>query len=174
MRPFVLAALLALAVPITAHAATSPAPDQGHAHVYLGHVDDTGRFDAPTFAGLPVIKSCNEATSDVRLAAPVSITAREGVRLRSAASPHADTVGRLASGARVRLLAVHNSFGYVWGEIDTGGAKVLATRTRSYAIDGFTGRSGTGPTPRGATRDVPSILQGERDGSAAIGVRLRC
>ncbi len=173
MRSFVLAALLALAIPITASAAATP-PDQGNAHVYLGHVDDAGRFAAPTFAGLPVIKSCNEATSETRLAVPMVIVARAGVKLHSSASPHANTVGRLASGARVRLLSVHNSFGFVWGEIDIGGAKVLAMRLRAYAIDGFTGRSGTGPTPRSATGDLSSSLQGARDGMAAMGVRLRC
>lgn len=165
------ALLLALLLPLAASAATAP-PDTT-AHVYLGHVNDAGRFDAPTFANVPVIKSSLEATTDVHLDVPVMITAREGVRLHSAASPHADTVGRLASGARVRLLAVHNSFGYVWGEIDTGGAKVLATRPRAYSIDGFTGRSGTGPTPAGDT--TRNLASSSHNGSAAgLGVRRLC
>ncbi len=170
MRSLLLAALIALAVPITANADT--VADRGRIHVYLGHIDDAGRFAAPTFDHVPAIKSSLEATTDVRLSVPVTITAREGVRLRNAASPHADTVGRLASGARVRLLAVHNSFGYVWGEIDTGGAKVLAMRPRAYAIDGFAGRSGAAPSP--ATSLADGINRPNVCALPRLGVRLTC
>lgn len=141
MKTFLLAAALALASSAPAIAA----PDNPHAHVYLGHVEDTGRFAEPKFDGLPILKVSNERTTDVAFPHRITIVAREGLTLRTSASPHAGATGRLPRGSKVELVAVHCSFGFAWGEVDTVGTIVLAEETRSYARNGFTGRSGTRP-----------------------------
>jgi len=146
--PGLVIAALALALSVAPAHASPPAT----AHVYLGQLGDNGRLVEPKFDGVPVIKVGLEQTANVQLFAPAAIVAKEGMKVRSAASASAPALGRLASGSRVRLLSVHASFGYVWGEVDLSGAKVLAVlprRPEAYASNGFTGRSGTSPSRAG-------------------------
>ncbi len=121
--------LIAIALALASSAATAAAPDKAHAFVYLGHVGDDGKLDAPKFSGVPVLKISNEKTSDVRFDKPHTIVAVDGMRLHATPRPTATPLGRLPKGTKVQLLAVHASFGYVWGEVDVSKSKVLALDT---------------------------------------------
>lgn len=142
-------AVLALALASSAAPAAAAPPAGDRAFVYLGQLGAGGSVEPAKFTGLPRLKVSAEQTVDVPLAKLHAIVAVEGMRLRTAASPTAPTAGRLPRGARVKLLSVHASFGFLWGEVDTAGAKVLALEAKGPARDGFTGRSGYGPSRGG-------------------------
>lgn len=173
MRLLLLAIALALVsslAPSIANADT--APDKGHAHVYLGAVDQNGAWKAPHFGNLPAVEFA--ACADLKLQDAIPIVARHGAKLRSLAAPDAEVVGRLPSGSKVKLLALHQSYGHVWGEVDTSGTRVLAMNLRSYAIDGFTGRSGTRPSTTGADGLLASNPRNQSDPASAPRQRRRC
>lgn len=112
MKGFLLFASVLVAAPLPAHAAPTDTP---HAYAYLGHVTAAGAWEGERFDELPSIAYADRDAMEFR--AGVSIVAREGVKLHAAASPKAAEVGRHKSGTVFRLIAVHETYGYVWGEV---------------------------------------------------------
>lgn len=141
MRSILLAVSLALGLPAYASAPNDKATSH---YVYVGKAGDDGKIDNPNFTGLPTLKMNLEATTDTKPDKDVTITCRQGVTIRADHSKAAATLGRLPIGEKVKLLGLWVSYGYVWAEINTDGAKVLAF-FMGKPIDTFA-RPGTDPS----------------------------
>lgn len=127
--------------------ADNPTTETKTGYVYLGRLGDDGKLIKAAFDHVPVLKVSLEKSEEVRLKDEVTITCLDsGSNLRATHSPTSEVIGRLPSGSKVKLKSVYVSFSYVWGKVDASLAKVLHVSVSSPAVDGFTGRSGFGPS----------------------------
>jgi len=158
MKTLLIALALALASPASAAAPTAqhaagPAATLGHGWVYLGRLGADGRISFATLNGAPSsMKASVEGTTTRKLDKPLKVQTMEGLRLRGSPSPTAEALGRIPRGATVRMVGLYANYGFVWAELDTSGARVITARLMSPAVDGFTGRSGYGPSTASTTR----------------------
>jgi hypothetical protein len=160
IRSFLLG--IALLVCPAAHA-TAPPPDPSptEGYAYLGQIDASGAWVEQHFVGVPDIAP---RASETALRVPADVQVRTGVKLMS--HRHGEPIGRLRRGAHVQLFSIRVSGSgdawYAWGRVSAQPAALAlspyadrshaptmrapALAVRSHTRDGFTGRSGSGPT----------------------------
>jgi hypothetical protein len=146
-------ALATLLMFLAPREATADDQAPGHAHVYLGQIDQGGTWLGRRFEQLPSVTYAEQAQIKVDHASIVCIA---GAKLRAERGPNAKVIGRLAARSRVHLVGMRIGHGYVWGEVDTSGVKVMAGKVCTYACNGFTGRSGASPISTGVRASVAS------------------
>jgi hypothetical protein len=137
---FLVPLLLAMLVPIAlANAAPSPDPSPDvhtkRVVVYLGHISADGAgWDQQNFDKLPALPYATAAERKV----DVEIVNTVGTKLHTTVSPRSPEVGRLLPNSHVRLLRVHQSYGFV---------RVRDHDAAVYVCTQFA--DGGGPTPYG-------------------------